>query len=58
MEMAESYFKTYPNISVKEVAFNLGFYDEYHFSKQFTKIVKTPPSKYKKSLQANKNPNS
>ncbi|MBO7345167.1 MAG: helix-turn-helix transcriptional regulator [Clostridia bacterium] len=58
IEMAQSYFKTYPNISVKEVAFNLGFYDEYHFSKQFTRLVKIPPSKYKKSLQTEKNPNS
>lgn len=50
---AQSYFNTFPHISVKEVAFNLGFYDEYHFSKQFKKIAKVSPSKYKKSLNKN-----
>ena len=45
---AMSYFDKFDGISVKEVAYNLGFCDEYHFSKQFTKIVGISPSKYKK----------
>ncbi|MBO5454195.1 MAG: AraC family transcriptional regulator [Clostridia bacterium] len=44
---AITYFKNFPEITVKEVAFNLGFYDEYHFSKQFKKIMRTSPTEYK-----------
>lgn len=43
------YFDMFPDISVKEVAFNLGFYDEYHFSKQFKSIMGLSPLSYKKS---------
>lgn len=50
---AQSYFNYYPHITIKEVAFNLGFYDEYHFSKQFKKITRQSPSEYKKSLKLN-----
>jgi AraC-like DNA-binding protein len=45
---AMSYFDRFEEISVKEVAYNLGFCDEYHFSKQFAKYVGMSPSKYKK----------
>lgn len=44
---AVSYFDHFPNISVKEVASNLGFYDEYHFSKQFKRLLGTSPIAYK-----------
>ena len=50
MEQAISYFKVFPEMSIKEIAFNLGFYDEYHFSRQFKKIKGIPPSLYKKEL--------
>lgn len=45
---AVSYFEQFPNISVKEVSSNLGFYDEYHFSKQFKKVLGISPIAYKK----------
>lgn len=48
VEQAISYFKNFPEMPIKEVAYNLGFYDEYHFSKQFKKITKLSPSQYKK----------
>lgn len=41
------YFDMFPDITVKEVAFNLGFYDEYHFSKQFKNIIGISPFGYK-----------
>ena len=46
---AMSYFDRFEEMSVKEVAYNLGFCDEYHFSKQFLKHTGMSPSKYKKS---------
>lgn len=48
-EEAITYFEKFPEISIKEVAFNLGFYDEYHFSKQFKKIMGVSPKAYRKS---------
>ena len=45
---ARSYFDKFDGISVKEVAYNLGFCDEYHFSKQFSHLVGVSPSHYKK----------
>ncbi|MBE7029894.1 MAG: helix-turn-helix transcriptional regulator [Ruminococcaceae bacterium] len=48
VEQAIFYFKTFPDMSMKEIAYSLGFYDEYHFSKQFKKVMGTSPSEYKK----------
>lgn len=45
---AMSYFDMFPEMSIKEAAYNLGFYDEYHFSKQFKRVVGVSPYKYKK----------
>lgn len=49
---AMSYFDKFSEISVKEVAYSLGFYDEYHFSKQFFKHTGISPNNYKKRVQA------
>ncbi len=49
IQEAMSYFDRFEEISVKEVAYNLGFCDEYHFSKQFSKHTGMPPSQYKKA---------
>ena len=46
-----NYLKKFPEITLKEVAYNLGFYDEYHFSKQFKKVMKISPSRYKRSIE-------
>ncbi|MBQ1954958.1 MAG: AraC family transcriptional regulator, partial [Clostridia bacterium] len=46
-----SYFRNFPEMSIKEVAGNLGFYDEYHFSKQFKKITGLSPLKYRTEMQ-------
>ncbi len=48
---AMSYFDKFDGINVKEVAYNLGFCDEYHFSKQFSRYTGISPSKYKKLIK-------
>jgi len=48
---AMSYFDRFEKISIKEVAYNLGFCDEYHFSKQFSKYMGISPGNYKKQKQ-------
>lgn len=50
-EEAISYLKNFPEMTIKEIAYNLGFYDEYHFSKQFKKITGMSPSEYKSLLK-------
>ena len=50
MNEAINYFKNFPKITAKEVSYNLGFYDEYHFSKQFKKTMMVSPSEYRKNL--------
>lgn len=48
---AISYFDRFDEISVKQVAYNLGFCDEYHFSKQFYKHTGLSPRNYKKTIK-------
>ncbi len=48
IEEAISYFNKFEDMTIKEISYNLGFYDEYHFSKQFKKIMNVSPLKYKK----------
>lgn len=50
IQEAISYFNNFPQLGIKEIAYNLGFYDEYHFSKQFKKITGVSPSVYKKTV--------
>ncbi len=47
-EQAMSYLKNFPEMSIKEIAYNLGFYDEYHFSKQFKSYCGISPSAFRK----------
>lgn len=49
-EQAALYIKNFSEMSMKEIAYNLGFYDEYHFSRQFKKIMGISPTEYKNSL--------
>lgn len=50
IERATIYIKNFPEMQLKEIAVNLGFYDEYHFSKQFKKIIGISPSQYKNQI--------
>ncbi len=51
IEQAISFFENFPEMQIKEIAYNLGFYDEYHFSKQFKAIKNVSPSQYKNNLK-------
>lgn len=41
-------FLDFSNMKIKEIADCLGFYDQYHFSKVFFKLIGETPSAYKK----------
>lgn len=45
---AESYLKEHPTATLREAAKNFGFYDEFHFSRQFKKMFGVPPGEYRK----------
>lgn len=50
LEKARLLLKDYPRMKLLELAANLGFYDEFHFSKSFKKRYGVPPTKYKELL--------
>ena len=50
VEQAISYLKNFPEMQIKEIAYNLGFYDEYHFSKQFKNLTGLSPTEYRKKV--------
>lgn len=39
----------YSDMSIKEISYELGFFDQYHFSKYFSRHIGMPPSKYRKT---------
>lgn len=50
LEQSISLIKNFPEMQIKEISYNLGFYDEYHFSKQFKSYTGLSPTEYKKRL--------
>ena len=52
MKKAAWYLDTVDNITVKAVAYSLGFYDEYHFSNRFKRFMGLSPRDYKRTRAA------
>ena len=55
VKQAISYFNLFPEVSIRQTALNLGFYDEYHFSKQFKRITGLSPTRYRERLKGEHN---
>lgn len=54
IERAKTMLKSYPGISLREVADSLGFNDSYYFSKVFKRIVGASPSEFQDSANSSK----
>ena len=50
LEMVRQFLLTQPETTLREVALNYGFYDEFHLSKAFKKLFGVSPSKYRKAF--------
>lgn len=48
LNKSKYFIVAYPNMSIKEIANRLGFYDEFHYSKAFKKSFGLSPTQYKK----------
>jgi len=53
IKQARFFLKQHPELSLAEVAYDLGFYDQAHFSKQFKKVVGLSPKVYATKSQIN-----
>ena len=48
---AKELFYREPNLSVKEVAYEMGFEDQHYFSRLFTRVTGQSPTAYKDHLK-------
>jgi AraC-like DNA-binding protein len=49
IEHAKFYLEYFPNMKIIDISLSLGFYDEFHFSRQFKKFLGVSPTDYKKT---------
>lgn len=47
IQQAKTDLTNFQEMPIKEIAYNLGFYDEYHFSRQFKSITGMSPRQYR-----------
>ena len=47
IQQAKTELTNFQKMPIREIAYNLGFYDEYHFSKQFKKLTGVTPKQYR-----------
>lgn len=50
IQRACSYLQ-FSDLKIKEIAFRLGYYDQFHFSKAFKKEMELTPKEYRKKYQ-------
>ena len=50
IERAKFFLEYYPQMKIIDISLCLGFYDEYHFSRQFKKLSGLSPTDYRKSV--------
>lgn len=48
LNKSKYYLTAYPKMSIKEISGELGFYDEFHYSKVFKKVFGLSPKQYRK----------
>lgn len=54
IEQVKFYLHNFPDMKLYEIAENLGFYDEFHLSRQFKKLIGLSPAEYKKTDSPNR----
>ena len=52
MDHACFYLRNHPDMTLSEIAHDLGFYDEFHLSRQFKRSFGISPTEYRKQLHA------
>jgi AraC-like DNA-binding protein len=55
INQAKFFLKYYPDMKIIQIALDLGFYDEYHFSRLFKKETGYSPKHYREYIRNNKN---
>lgn len=50
LKQGRIYLENFPYMSLRDIAESLGFYDEYHFSRQFKRGYGMSPTEYKKNF--------
>ena len=54
IEQAKFWLEYFSDMKILDVSYNLGFFDEYHFSKQFKNIVGMSPTEYRRMVMHTK----
>ena len=49
-------YLSFTNMTIKELAFNIGVEDQYYFSRMFTRLMGMSPSEYRKRITGNSQP--
>ncbi len=52
IQQAQRDLMNFQEMSIREIAHNLGFYDEYHFSNQFKRMIGLSPQQYRRAYRS------
>ncbi|MBP5256250.1 MAG: AraC family transcriptional regulator, partial [Clostridia bacterium] len=50
LKRGRTFLEYFPHMTIRDIADEMNFYDEYHFSRQFKKEYGVSPLEYKKSF--------